>query len=261
MSRMRLLKILVIVVVVLAILWIICSEADRKAPERKVIPSFDMYYKRAAWLTSPINLYIRNHLKYRGDKMPYPDIKTNFPKHYILQNNWEKIRDEVLELYNREGMKKIKGDLFFTDIPDDNWKRFYIKWYNESSEESKCKLPFTTSLIDSIPEIKIAMISVLEPGAVIVPHLGFFKGCLRYHLGLSTPKSENCKIKVDGIPYQWMDGEDVLFDDTFVHEVRNDTDKPRFILFCDIRRDLDSNSSNRFLDRAIRVAKLTANKN
>lgn len=81
------------------------------------------------------------------------------------------------------------------------------------------------------------MFSILEPGSVISPHSGSFKACLRYHLGLSCPP--DAQILVDGISYSWRDGEDVLFDDNYVHEVVNRSDtEPRIILFCDIERKM-----------------------
>ena len=36
--------------------------------------------------------------------------------------------------------------------------------------------------------------------------------------------------------YWWKDGELVIFDETFIHEARNDTETARLILFCDITR-------------------------
>ena len=53
---------------------------------------------------------------------------------------------------------------------------------------------------------------------------------------LSTPNSETCYIDVDGQRYWCKDGESVIFDETFVHETRNDTEQARLILFFDITR-------------------------
>ena len=41
-------------------------------------------------------------------------------------------------------------------------------------------------------------------------------------------------IDVDGEPYSWRDGEDLLFDETYVHRAANRADQPRIIFFCDI---------------------------
>ena len=97
----------------------------------------------------------------------------------------------------------------------------------------------------SIPNVKGAMFALLPGGSHLNPHRDPFAGSLRYHLGLSTPNSDDCRIFVDGQVYAWRDGEDVMFDETYVHWVKNETEKTRVILFCDIERPL----SNRLMTR------------
>ena len=256
----KILRTIIIIVVIVIIIIFILAEWDRKRP-RKVIPSARMYYGSKMWITAPMNLFVNQHVRRENDKIPFPNMEDNFPEHCLLQDNWEKIRDEVLGLYNQGEMTKIKGDLFFKKIADDNWKKFYIKWYSKCLPEAYQKLPFTTSLLDRIPRVQSAMISVLEPGVIITPHVGPFRGALRYHLGLQTPQDNKCRILIDSIPYSWRDGEDILFDDTFIHEVKNDTDKTRIILFCDVKRELDEAISNRVLNWACRAARVTKRKN
>ncbi|WP_335672088.1 aspartyl/asparaginyl beta-hydroxylase domain-containing protein [Phyllobacterium zundukense] len=62
---------------------------------------------------------------------------------------------------------------------------------------------------------------------------------LRYHLGLATPNSDACFINVDGHTLSWRDGKILLFDETYLHFVRNDTDSDRLILMCDVKRPLN----------------------
>ena len=100
--------------------------------------------------------------------------------------------------------------------------------------------PKTVELVSRIPNVKGAMFALLPGGSHLNPHRDPFAGSLRYHLGLSTPNSDNCRIYVDGQPYAWRDGEDVMFDETYVHWVKNETDVTRVILFCDIERPLSS---------------------
>ena len=87
------------------------------------------------------------------------------------------------------------------------------------------------------------MFALLPGGSHLNPHRDPFAGSLRYHLGLSTPNSDACRIFVDGQEYAWRDGDDVMFDETYVHWVKNETEHTRVILFCDIERPL----SNRFM--------------
>jgi aspartyl/asparaginyl beta-hydroxylase (cupin superfamily) len=138
----------------------------------------------------------------------------------------------------------------------------YIKWYGPSLSDAREKLPFTTELIDSIPNIKSAMLSVLEPGSVITPHTGPANFVLRYHLGLVIPEDrDNCWIKLDNGKYSWKEGEDVLFDDTFTHEVRNDTNELRIILFCDVKRDYSNYMYNTISNVACKIARVTTRNN
>ena len=82
------------------------------------------------------------------------------------------------------------------------------------------------------------MFSLLEPGAKIKPHYGPLRGIVRLHVGLDTPNDPECYILVDGKRYHWKDGEIVIFDDTYEHQVHNNTDKARMVLFCDVQRPL-----------------------
>lgn len=110
---------------------------------------------------------------------------------------------------------------------------YQMVWCIDPQAKRFC--PKTVQLIQDNPQIHLAMFSILKPGAVITPHTGAFRGAMRYHLGLKTP-GENCRIYVDGKPYSWKDGEGVLFDDTYIHSVKNEEDSPRIVLFLDVER-------------------------
>ena len=114
----------------------------------------------------------------------------------ILTKNYPIFKEEVLNSYKI--YTTIKGDQFFEDIVEKNtdWKKLYIKWHSDIDPLAKKICPKSCKIIESLPDVKIAMFSVLSPGAKIIPHQGPYKGCLRYHLGLSTPNSENCFIVV-----------------------------------------------------------------
>ena len=51
------------------------------------------------------------------------------------------------------------------------------------------------------------------------------------------PKEGECYIIDGGQRYDWKEGEDVLFDDTFQHAVWNKTNETRVVLFCDVFRN------------------------
>ena len=233
------------VVVLIIVAAGLCGEAARR--RGRVHPPARDFYGRGAVALAPFSLWCAAHSA--GGAPPFPAMATQFPRHAVLRDSWREIRAEALAVYERGLAGKIQGDMFFKTIADGGWKRFYLKWHGPAGADARALCPRTCALLDSLPEVPIAMFSILEPGAVITPHAGPFKACLRYHLGLSCPPE--ARILVDGTPYTWRDGEDVLFDDTFVHEVVNGSPtRPRVVLFCDVERTMTSPAATRF-NRAV----------
>jgi len=84
-----------------------------------------------------------------------------------------------------------------------------------------------------------AFFSVLEPGKHLPDHRGTYKGVIRYHLGLLVPEpASQCRIRVGTEFRSWHEGESLIFDDTYRHEVWNDSDSTRVVLFVDFVRPL-----------------------
>jgi beta-hydroxylase len=93
--------------------------------------------------------------------------------------------------------------------------------------------------------IRAAVFAMLPAGGKLNPHRDPFAGSLRYHLGLITPNDDRCEIIVDGIPYSWRDGEDVVFDETYLHHAANRTEQDRIILFCDVEGNWQLSATRR----------------
>ncbi len=186
-------------------------------------------------LMAPINvfLYIFSKLPQR----PYLDLKF-MPALAPIQENWEIIRDEALKLKQSEMIKRSDGynDIGFNSFFKKGWKRFYLKWYNDFHPSSVEHCPKTIEIMKEIPSVKAAMFVVLPGGSELPKHRDPYAGSMRYHLGLVTPNDPKCFIDVDGEQYYWKDGEAVLFDETYLHYAKNETDKDRLIFFCDIER-------------------------
>jgi len=175
---------------------------------------------------------------------PFIDLKQ-FPELAPLQENWHVIREEAMRLFDEGYIRAAAryNDLGFNSFFKSGWKRFYLKWYDDFLPSARDLCPRTTELLSKTPSVHAAMFALLPPGARLPSHRDPFAGSLRYHLGLSTPNSEKCRIVVDGDQYYWKDGEAVMFDETFIHRAENQTDVQRVILFCDVERPL----TNRFI--------------
>ncbi len=68
--------------------------------------------------------------------------------------------------------------------------------------------------------------------------------------------AERCWLRVDDQICHWQEGACLVFDDTYEHEVKNDTDEVRVVLFLDLDRpmDLPGRLLNRLVIAAIRTS-------
>jgi beta-hydroxylase len=168
--------------------------------------------------------------------------KSDFPWVVELEKNWKAIKEELQEVLQHKINIPNFQDISPHQIAltkDDKWKTFFLYGYGFKSSKNCEKCPNTTKLVEKIPGMKTAFFSILEPHKHIPPHRGVYNGVLRYHLGLIIPKPEDsCLIRVDGEIRAWGEGESLVFDDSYEHQVWNDTDGLRVVLFVDFVRPL-----------------------
>jgi beta-hydroxylase len=190
-----------------------------------------------------------------GDATFFPLERFPWVKH--IEANWTVIREElegVLE--NHEALPNFqdisKDQIEITD--DDRWKTFFLYGYGFEAQLGTEMCPRTAALMREIPGMTTAMFSILSPRKHILDHRGPYKGVLRYHLGLIVPReAQDCRIRVGQDFRYWQEGESMIFDDTFNHEVWNDTEETRVVLFVDVLRPLPTPEStiNRLIVKAI----------
>lgn len=210
---------------------------------------------------APINCFM-----YAFSAVPNRPILNarDFPELQLLRDNWQLLRDEALQLSQQGSIRASEryDDLGFNSFFRRGWKRFYLKWYGDPLPSAQALCPRAVELLQKIPSVKAAMFAMLPPGGELVAHRDPYAGSVRYHLGLVTPNDERCRIYIDGVPYHWRDGEDIVFDETYIHRARNDTDVHRIILFCDVERPMRYGWAlkvNRFLARHLVQASTTRN--
>jgi len=192
--------------------------------------------------------------------MPIHDVK-DFPALKPFVANWQGIRDEVNAI-----LKHREAIPVFQEVSPDqmriakggNWRTFILFGFGEKLAKNCSQAPLTTRLLESVPNLQTAWFSILGPGYHIPAHRGVTKGILRAHLGLIIPREpEKCRIRVADQIKVWREGEIFVFDDTYEHEVWNDTEDERVILLFDFDRPM------RFWGRLlnatfVRLLKLTA---
>lgn len=174
-----------------------------------------------------------------------------------IERNADVIREEVVQLLeDRDALPNFqdisKDQIEITD--DDRWKTFFLYGYGFTAKLGVEMCPRTAALMREIPGMTTAMISILSPRKHILAHRGPYKGVLRYHLGLIVPEdAASCRIRVGDDIRHWEERKSMVFDDTFNHEVWNDTDETRVVLFVDVMRPLPFPESliNRLIVKAI----------
>lgn len=166
----------------------------------------------------------------------------HFPFLQQFTDNWETIRDEVAEiLKHREQIplfQEVSSDQKRI-AKGDNWRTFILFGFGAKLEKNCRQAPVTAALLESVPNLQTAWFSILAPGYHIPPHKGVSKGILRTHLGLIIPRdASSCRMHVGGETCVWREGEIFVFDDTYRHEVLNETPDERVILIFDFDRPM-----------------------
>ncbi len=159
-----------------------------------------------------------------------------------LEANWHDIQRECDELLAERDaippLSEVSPHHRRIDV-ENRWKSFFFEAHGFQVEANRARCPCTAELLDQIPGLVTAFYSVMEPGAHVPRHKGITKALVNVHLGLRVPAGvEHCRICIDGEDYGWEEGRLFFFDDTFKHEVWNDSDRPRAILFIQVMRPM-----------------------
>lgn len=157
-----------------------------------------------------------------------------------IEAEWLAVRKELDALLVRR--KEIPN---FQDVSDaqkvltdgEQWKTFWLYAYGQKAEDNCARCPETVRLLKRIPGMKSAMFSILAPKKHIPEHRGLWKGVLRYHLGLIVPGPDGAsRIRVGKDVRSWQEGKSMIFDDSHPHEVWNECNADRVVLFVDFER-------------------------
>lgn len=203
-------------------------------------------YLRKSWpVFAPTNCLLYMATRRQARK---PVLDADYLKNIaVLRDNWQSIRDEALALQATGAFDAIKTpgsvgyyDVGFRTFYKRGWSKFYLMWYGTTHNSAQRLCPQTLTLLKQVPGIQGAMFSILPAGSELSLHADPMASSLRYHLGLCTPNSTDCYINVDGVNCSWYDGQDFVFDETYPHHAKNNSQASRLILMCDVERPMNS---------------------
>ena len=186
---------------------------------------------------------IRRVYERRIDAPAILDTASEFPNAAKFTGAWRDIRDEAL------GVRLGKVPRFHDIMPEQadisandgrDWRMFVLKAYDMGVPENLARMPVLSRLLAECPEVKSAAISFLAPRKHIPSHRGPFRGIMRFHLGLVIPRQADGRpatiMMIDHQEKRITDGEGMLWDDTYPHEVINNADEARIALLLDVWR-------------------------
>lgn len=178
-------------------------------------------------------------------RLAFFDVSATVPALKALTDRWRDIQAEVDALL-ADGAKLPRyheidphiARISQNDDPSKSWRVFLLYAMGEIPDDARRRAPRTMALLERIPGLYQAFFSVLAPGTSVPAHKGPYRGYLRYHLGLRVPKDNPPFIRVLDRNHVWKEGEDVLFDDSWDHEVVNSSKERRVVLIVDVLRPL-----------------------
>src|SRR5262245_35151652 len=184
------------------------------------------------------------------ERLPaFDEEYADYPELRVLEERYPEIRAECeMLLRQRERITDVKalgGGYTSGGIHTIAWKAFMFK--AGRFVEPNCALaPKTAEILRGLPSVHNAFFSIIEPHQYITPHWGYYKGFVRYHLGVVIPENnarKQCWLRVNadaidnaqrdkslverGQKQYWKNGRGFIFDDTYLHDAANESDEVR----------------------------------
>jgi aspartyl/asparaginyl beta-hydroxylase (cupin superfamily) len=198
-----------------------------------------------------------------GSRRPvFFDIEKTAPALLALDRNSPAIREELLGLLAEKQaipryheVDQMQYGISARVDPEKDWKVFYLYAMGEKPVANRARCPQTAALLDQVPGLFQAFFSILDGGKSVPAHCGPYRGYLRYHLGLVVPETDPPSIRIKDQHYTWQEGQSILFDDSWEHEVTNRSTSDRVVLIVDIRRPMPIpfGSLNRLVEFVMRM--------
>jgi aspartate beta-hydroxylase len=176
---------------------------------------------------------------------PVLDVASYFPEARRFVDAWPRLRDEAMRV--AEDLQRVprfhelmpeQAEVSASDGRD--WRMLVLKAYGTVLPRNLARCPVLAATVASAPDVLSAALSFLAPGKHVPEHRGPFRGVIRFYMGLSVPTAADghpaAVLTIAHREHRVGDGECLLWDDTFPHEVWNRGDQVRIALLLDIRR-------------------------
>lgn len=180
-----------------------------------------------------------------GDRRPaFFDVNATYPALDHVTRAYPAIREECAQLLARRDQlpryhEVDPGEQAISAAdPDRHWYVFMLYVLGHKPAANRALCPATCAALARVPNLVQGFFSILDPGKRVPRHEGPYLGYLRYHLGLHVPQDNPPRLIVNSQEHVWKAGQAVMFDDSWPHEVINESREPRVVLIVDVLRPL-----------------------
>jgi hypothetical protein len=168
----------------------------------------------------------------------YPGLRVepwHDPHRFPIVADLERLAPEIA----REA-KGFDADRFQDEAEDigrtGRWGVLFLLEMGRRHDENLARCPALRSVLERHRTLTtragLMYFSCLDPQTRVAPHRGPTNVRLRCHLGLEVPGG--CGLRVGGVTRAWEEGRCLVFDDSFSHEVWNESDRRRVVLVLDL---------------------------
>lgn len=195
-------------------------------------------------------LYVQQPTSYYFPELPQRQFyeRAEFPWLAAIEAQTAAIRAELLGVVGDDEAfqpyvrgSDLRPQIEFGDLRDNpDWSAFYLIEGGVLKAEAASRCPRTLEALSHAPLCAVpgrtpsVLFSLLRPGTRIPPHTGQINARLICHLPLIVPAG--CGLRVGNEVRPWVEGEALIFDDTFEHEAWNDSNELRVVLLFEIWR-------------------------
>jgi aspartate beta-hydroxylase len=171
----------------------------------------------------------------------YPGLPTHriyrtedFPWAASVIAQAEDFAGELAELEKHRDVNRAFHTVWPNYTGAGEWAMLWLRLYGEAYDENSAISPKTVAAIESVPgQCAQFGFSAIAPHTHLTAHCGVTNAKLRCHVPIDLVPGAS-RIRVDDEIYTWKKGELLIFDDSFEHEVWNDSDARRVVLLFDI---------------------------
>ena len=160
------------------------------------------------------------------DSKPWYNVE-DFPGGRDLQKSTPKILSELSEFSNE--IPSLSTSNFNDLVEQGAWTTVFLKSGSGWEDRVMRHIPKTLQALKNFPHLgELCFLSNLAPETRIVPHCGPWNLRVNFHLGIKIPI--DCGLRVADACATWVTGDWLVFDDSFEHEVWNDSATERLVL-------------------------------